>query len=245
MVASGEVAGSLPRMGTNYMDDAGSAIAAGLKAQNAQAMAAGIDSIERVAGLVRLALDGVDFQGDPAMDRVAKLLQEVVEHAKNARWALAYMTAALLQRTIAMARPGTSQDAGRENWSYLEMQVAALEDVVDNVGRSADQRAAEAMRLAEVAKHPVVVVTRHPALVDWLRLEEHVPMDVPVIQHATADDVKGRHVYGVLPLHLAAEAEKVTEVTLDIPADRRGQELSLKDMDAMVRGVRSYVVRAL
>ena len=48
--------------------------------------------------------------------------------------------------------------------------------------------------------------------------------DVRVIESTTPDDVRGRRVVGVLPLHLAAE---VVNVTINTPIELRGVELSL------------------
>lgn len=76
-------------------------------------------------------------------------------------------------------------------------------------------------------KTDVVVVTRHSALVEWLKMQGLITGDEPVIEHATSQDVRGKHVVGVLPLHLAAEAESVTVVDLDIPPEKRGKELSV------------------
>lgn len=75
-----------------------------------------------------------------------------------------------------------------------------------------------------------VVVTRHPALVEYLTELGVVPAGTEVVTHATAEQVRGRHVFGVLPLHLAAEAASVTEVTLRVPAELRGVELTLEQV---------------
>lgn len=72
-----------------------------------------------------------------------------------------------------------------------------------------------------------VVVTRHPALVEYLVEQGLIPAGAQVITHATPADVRGRDVIGVLPLSLAALAQTVTEVPLNLPAELRGQELSL------------------
>lgn len=106
---------------------------------------------------------------------------------------------------------------------------------------SSDERAhwdvleQEELRLAsrhttqEAADSPVVV-TRHPALVEYLTELGVVPAGTEVVTHATAEQVRGRHVFGVLPLHLAAEAASVTEVTLHVPAELRGVELTLEQV---------------
>lgn len=71
----------------------------------------------------------------------------------------------------------------------------------------------------------MVIVTRHPALVQYLA---ELGYTGKVVAHATADDVRGQHVIGVLPLRLAALAASITEVPMDIPPDLRGVELTLE-----------------
>lgn len=87
-----------------------------------------------------------------------------------------------------------------------------------------------------------IIITRHPALVTYLReIFPHLGT-AEVLPHASPDDVRGNNVYGVLPLHLAAEAYTVTEICLDIPPELRGHELTLEQVKALYRGVRSYAV---
>lgn len=86
-----------------------------------------------------------------------------------------------------------------------------------------------------------LIVTRHAGLVAWLASSRGIVGDV--ISHASAADVAGRVVYGVLPLHLAAEAVAVVTVDLpDLPADRRGAELSPSEMDEAGATLRAYFV---
>lgn len=87
-----------------------------------------------------------------------------------------------------------------------------------------------------------VVVTRHPALVEYLVEIGLTEPGSPVITHADADDVKGKHVIGVLPLRLAVEAASVTEVEMHLRPDQRGRELSLDEVRAAAGGVTTYVV---
>jgi len=88
-----------------------------------------------------------------------------------------------------------------------------------------------------------IVVTRHPALVQYLIELGLVPEGTPVVAHATAGDVKGKDVYGVLPLRLAVHARRVVEVPLDIPAELRGKELSLEQVKKYAGEPRAYVVQ--
>lgn len=87
-----------------------------------------------------------------------------------------------------------------------------------------------------------IVITRHPALVAYLQEIGMVDDGVRVITHATPADVRGKHVIGVLPLRLAALAASVTEVTLDIPAELRGQELTLDQIRQYAGEPATYVV---
>lgn len=117
---------------------------------------------------------------------------------------------------------------------------------------SADERAhwdvleQEELRLAAAAQETQavrpVVVTRHPALVEYLTELGVVPAGTEVVTHATAEQVRGRHVFGVLPLHLAAEAASVTEVPLHVPAELRGVELTLEQVRQFAGPLAEYKV---
>ena len=84
-----------------------------------------------------------------------------------------------------------------------------------------------------------IIVSRHPAAIEFIARE--VGSEWPVLAIATAEDVRGKHVIGNLPLHLAALAGKVTVIEFE-GAPPRGQEYSLADMDAAGAVLRSYVV---
>ena len=73
----------------------------------------------------------------------------------------------------------------------------------------------------------MVIITRHLALVEYLRELGLADEDTPVFSHATPEEVRGRHVLGVLPLQLAVLAERITVVPLEVPRDLRGTELTL------------------
>jgi putative CRISPR-associated protein (TIGR02620 family) len=90
-----------------------------------------------------------------------------------------------------------------------------------------------------------LIVTRHATLIEWLRLRG---IEGDVIAQATADDILGRDVYGILPLWLAAEANSVTEVTmpgLTLEARKRvnGGDFSVAEMDEWGAEMRTFIVR--
>lgn len=88
-----------------------------------------------------------------------------------------------------------------------------------------------------------VLVTRHEALVEYFS-NMGITFD-KVITHATAEDVAGNDVYGVLPLHLASLANTVTTVDMDLPAEMRGKELSLTDIETYFTGMSTYKVEKI
>lgn len=96
-----------------------------------------------------------------------------------------------------------------------------------------------------VAYPPVVVVTRHTALVDWLREAGHIPADAAVIAHVdSVEQIQGKHVIGILPLALAVHTAAVTEVALRLPPAAYGREWTLDELREGVQGVRQYQIRS-
>jgi len=89
----------------------------------------------------------------------------------------------------------------------------------------------------------MIVVTRHPALVAYLREIGAVGPDVEVLSHVTPEQIRGRHMFGVLPLSLACECASVTEVPLSLTPEDRGQELSLERLREIAGAPRTFVVR--
>lgn len=93
-----------------------------------------------------------------------------------------------------------------------------------------------------------IIVTRHPALVEYIyelgiNGLNHNNM-ARTIAHATEAEVRNKHIIGVLPLRLAALAASVTEIPLDVPADLRGQELTLEQVRQYAGDPVRYTVTA-
>ena len=90
-----------------------------------------------------------------------------------------------------------------------------------------------------------IVITRHEALVEYLREQGMIDDSTTVINHATHEDVMGKDVIGVLPLSLAAEANSVTEIPLRLTPEMRGQELSLETLRQIAGKPVKYKVEVL
>ena len=92
-----------------------------------------------------------------------------------------------------------------------------------------------------------IIITRHKPLVTWLAAHGVV---APVLEQGTAADVRGKHVYGVLPIWLAAHAAKVTEVSMPhlTIKDRvriAGGDFSVEEMDRAGAEMLTFVVSKL
>lgn len=89
-----------------------------------------------------------------------------------------------------------------------------------------------------------IIVTRHRGAVLWLA-EQGIPGEV--IPHVDSpDQIRGRHVYGILPYHLAAEASLIS--VIDMPGlrpDQRGVDLEPEKMDDAGAVLRTYQVRVV
>lgn len=91
-----------------------------------------------------------------------------------------------------------------------------------------------------------VVITRHPALVKLLKERGLIDGTEPVLDHATAGDVMGMDVIGVLPLSLACLAKSVTEIPLAMTKELRDRgELDLETLREIAGEAQIYQVHKL
>lgn len=89
-----------------------------------------------------------------------------------------------------------------------------------------------------------VVVTRHNALITYMREIGLIDKTTPVFPHVRGSMIAGKHVFGALPLHLMALAAKVTVVPLrNVPHNLRGQDLSIEEVRMYAAPPVTYEVR--
>ena len=92
------------------------------------------------------------------------------------------------------------------------------------------------------------IITRHEALVQYLYEEGIIPEGQTYVwkKHVAfgeSDELVGKVVYGVLPMHLAALTREYVNVPLDIPPEMRGKELSIEEIRQFAKPVEHYEVR--
>ncbi|WP_171292754.1 CRISPR-associated protein Csx16, partial [Acinetobacter baumannii] len=83
-----------------------------------------------------------------------------------------------------------------------------------------------------------LVVTRHKALVEVLsEITGRFDLSVATVkEHVEEKDVEGKVVVGVLPMRLAALTKRFFELSLAIPQELRGVELSKDQISQFMLG---------
>ena len=86
-----------------------------------------------------------------------------------------------------------------------------------------------------------VIVSRHPAAVEFIRQEMPEFADARIVESALVADIYGDVVAGNLPLHLAQYASAVLAIEFK-GSPPRGAEYTIEDMRAAGAHLVSYVV---
>jgi CRISPR-associated protein Csx16 len=92
------------------------------------------------------------------------------------------------------------------------------------------------------------VVTRHPGATDWIQRQLGDP--VQVVAHLAENEVEaGTRYYGVFPLNLAAaicrSGAECWAISMQMPPELRGQELSAAQLDMLEARLIRYEVSAI
>ena len=93
--------------------------------------------------------------------------------------------------------------------------------------------------MIQLKKEDTIIVTRHKGLVEWLN---RYGITGEVKASVTPDDIRGKHVIGALPAHIAKDAFCVTSVDYICPFEKRGQELTADELEALGAKLFTYVV---
>lgn len=88
-------------------------------------------------------------------------------------------------------------------------------------------------------------VSRHPGAIAWAK-QQGLAVDRQVSHLEIATIQEGDKVIGTLPIHLAARVCEIGgryfHLNLDLPADKRGQELSASDIQLYGASIEEYLV---
>jgi putative CRISPR-associated protein (TIGR02620 family) len=91
----------------------------------------------------------------------------------------------------------------------------------------------------ELSHKEAVIVTDYQNVIEWLRRQGVTAEVVP----ETPDKIRGKHVIGDLPPHLATECFTITAIAFDKPPIKRLSYLSADEMEAHGARLETFVVR--
>ena len=90
---------------------------------------------------------------------------------------------------------------------------------------------------------PDIVVTRHKALVQYLKEQGLIDENTQIVSHIDNPDIiKNKIVLGVLPHSLSCLTKEYWEISLNLPPELRGKELSVEDIKKYSKGLKRYIV---
>ena len=84
-----------------------------------------------------------------------------------------------------------------------------------------------------------IIVSGNETVKEMLASLGLVDTDTPIVFPLTREDAVGKHVFGAIPLHLSALAEKVT--TWNLPP-MKGAKLSGEELAKKVKKISTYTV---
>ncbi len=201
------------------------------------------------------------FRGEPIPGKVAIKLGR---YQKNGKWSgTDYVLVAADE--VALVDFCTPFEGWGNTWDDLTLALKPLCGEIDRIGlirklgEKAGGRFADAVARAkenEAAMESVsaaptttktpktIIVTRHPGALDWLR-KHHLELgEAVIVSHASEDQIAGARVVGVLPIDLAAKCGEYWNLTMTIPPEYRGKELSCEDMERFGCSIKRYIVTA-
>lgn len=90
-----------------------------------------------------------------------------------------------------------------------------------------------------------ILITRHPDVIKLLKELKVIDSETTIIDHATAEDIKGKEVIGILPIDLAAHCSKVHSIIWNIPIEARGRDWTYEETKRYYSGIKTYIVREI
>ena len=172
---------------------------------------------------------------DSALSHAKKVLREVLGKCDTKESTEAYDGAtAAYDEAVARAYEALDVDTEGDDQRLLQAYDKACKALINNINKATD----------EDRKAPAVIVSRHPAAVEFVQAEHPELAGCKVLESATSDDVEGRVVYGNLPLFLAATAAKVVAIEFTGPPPR-GAEYGVDEMRAAGARLVGYKVTAI
>ena len=80
-------------------------------------------------------------------------------------------------------------------------------------------------------KIETLIISRHAGAMGWIQKHHPEFAECELITHASPEILKGKRVIGILPIQLAVLATEFWNLSLNVPANMRGKELTIEDME--------------
>lgn len=87
-----------------------------------------------------------------------------------------------------------------------------------------------------------IIVTRHANVEKYIRESGLVPEGTECYSSIEKGFAKGKHIFGIVPLELAAVADRVTEIKITLRKELYGKELSMAQIKACLKYVKTFQV---
>jgi CRISPR-associated protein Csx16 len=92
------------------------------------------------------------------------------------------------------------------------------------------------------------LITRHPGAIEWA-IQQGLAIDRQIAHLNPSDIEPGDTIIGTLPVNLAAEVcargGRFYNLTLDLPPEARGRELSAEELEGYGARLEEYVVKKI
>ena len=116
-----------------------------------------------------------------------------------------------------------------------------------NCGTPDDPKTDETIQFSDemMSKRFDIVVTRHPAMVVYLKGLRLIDENTKVVKHALPEELAGKHVCGILPKSIAARCATFTEISLILPKGFRGVELTVEQIEQFAGKPTTFKIRVV
>lgn len=90
-----------------------------------------------------------------------------------------------------------------------------------------------------------LIVTKHPEIEKYLKESGAVPADTPCVSYIGAEYAMGKWLYGIVPLDVAANAYRYTEVKITLPRGIPPESLGYERIKACIKYIKTFVVKEI
>lgn len=100
--------------------------------------------------------------------------------------------------------------------------------------------------IEEILERKKIFVSRHKGAYGWFN--KHHPKlaeNCEYKNHIITEEIAGNIIIGTLPINLSVNAEEYWHLTMNIPAEMRGKELTIEDMEALDCKIERYEIKKI